>query len=148
MTKQEFKKLPSGDVEGVMVYPSTKVTIQINGRESEIGEQPEYEVKQIIKKEKINDLLEYLRQQKDHFAHRLKSAQEVLDKTEHIDIDKLQGALLSLPEEVSKKSKKLASLNKLAEDYYMKSGALKNMKILEENLAKIEEQIQFLQTVI
>jgi len=145
--KQQFKVLPSGDVEGSVEYGSNKVTIKVSGVEQEIGEAPSYVVKQIIKKDRIPTLVAYLQEQLDYIKQRVKSSKDVLDKTEAVDIDKLAGAFDSFPAD-KKGFKKFEALNRMVEEYYMKSGAIKNMVILEENQKKIEEQIKFLTNLI
>jgi hypothetical protein len=145
--EQKFNMLPNGDVEGIMTYPENKVTIQLDGREVQLGTSPSYEVKQIIRKDRIPELLLYLKQQKDYFLEKIKSSNEILEKTEHVDIDKLAGSFDALPEKV-KSNKKLSALNRLAEDYYMKSATILNLKLLEENMEKIDSQIAFLEKAI
>ena len=146
--EQKFEVLPNGDVEGTTIYPENKVVITVGGRESEIGFAPSYEVKQVIKKEKIPDLLTYLREQKDYFATRVKKNNEVLEQTEHVDIDKLKGEFVKLPLDSKPKMAKLKGLDQLAEQYHMKSSALKNGKVLQDGLDKIQEQIDFLNDLV
>lgn len=145
--KEQFKVLDNGDVEGSTSYPKKDVSIKVAGREVVIGYAPEYEIKQIIHKDKIKVLLEYLNEQKDYLVERLKKNQEVLDATEAIDIDKVSDALTKLPMDSSKK-KKYPAMERLVQEFYMKSGALKNKPLLDENIKKIDEQIEYLSKLV
>lgn len=145
--EQEFKVLPNGDVEATQLYNGNEVTIQMNGEDIVIGSQADYNVKQIILKDKIDILLKFVTEQKKEVQKRLDSANEVIEKLEHIDIDTLSKAIMKLPQD-KMTSKHLKELNQLTQDFYMKKSAIDNKKILETNLEKFDPQIDFLSKLI
>jgi len=147
MKEQRFNKLENGDVEGIQIYASTEVTIPVNGEQVIIGTQPEYEVPQIILKDKLPILLDYLKKQKEMLESRVTAAKEVIEKTDYIDLDKINDAILKIPAD-KLNAKKLQHLQQLTQDFYMKKNAIENMKVLEENVVKIQEQIDFLSKLV
>lgn len=146
--KEDMKVLPNGDVEGVIEYPEKEIEVTIGGVKKVIGIQPAYKVVNIIKKEKIVELYKYLNEQKDYFVDRIKACDETLEKTKAVDLEVLSKAILKLPSGKKLGQSKAQYLNRLAEEYYMKKGAIDSKKQLEKSLNEIEKQTDFLSKLI
>jgi hypothetical protein len=132
-----------GDLQGVSVYPRKVVEIKVNGEPVEIGYQPEYEVLNIINKDKVDKLKIYLQEQLDMLLARKKQAVEVIAKTEAYSLEGMKEAIEKLPKD-KMNAKKLQELNGLSKNVLMNTDAKANLIILDNGIAEIEEQLDFI----
>jgi len=138
---QEFKVLENGDVEAIQKYDGKPVIQAVDGEDIVLGDQPAYTISNIIHKGKIPYLIKFLTQQRSEFKKRIDSAEEVIAKLEHIDLKVLADAMKSLPKDI--KGKKLQALDRVAQDYYMKQGAIDNLQIIQDNFDLFDKQLDF-----
>lgn len=136
-----------GNIVSRAIYPETKITISTSKGDIEAGTQPSYYVTNIIEKDKIEDLLEFLESNFSALEQRRKKLLDVIKNLEHIDgsfMDRLK--LLPIQDLTSgkKKYKKLEHLNKLIQDAYMKHESEANLKLIEEDYLKFKKQIDFI----
>jgi hypothetical protein len=147
LENQEFTVLPNGDVEAAQIYKQTNVVQNVDGEDIVLGVQPEYRVLNIIHKDKIKYLLKFLKQQELQIQKRIDAADEVIKKLDHINLEAVAEAIKKIPKE-KLQSKKMESLNRLSEQYYMKQGAIDNKVVLIANIEKFTKQIDFFSKLI
>ena len=147
LNNQEFKVMPNGDVEAIQIYKEKPVIQAVNGEDIVLGIQPEYKIINVIHKDKIKYLITFLTGQRDEFQKRIASAAEVINRWEHLDLSVIADAIKKIPAD-KMGSKKLAEINKLSQDYYMKRGAIDNKKLIVENLELFQKQIDFFSKLI
>ena len=80
MEEVKYKLLKNGDAEATVVHPSKPIEIQVGKETYVIGESKEETIIQIIHKDKIPKLIEYLEDQAELIKNRIKSGEEVIEK--------------------------------------------------------------------
>ena len=139
-----------GSMISTIEHPEKKVEVSVEGKPTIIGTQPPYKVANIIPKEKIALLKKYLEDQYDGLSKRQKAAEEVIEEFATIkEADKIAAAIKLIPRD-SKDFRKLAHtlkhVDELARKIDMKISAVKNKELLDNGLARIEEQLKFINT--
>jgi hypothetical protein len=147
LNNQEFKVMPNGDVKAIQSYEAKPVVQAINGVDVTLGEQPAYEVINVVNKDKIPELLEYLKGQESEVQKRIDSAKEVIKKNEFLDCEVLSAAIMKIPRD-KLNTKKLVEVNNLVQDFYMKKGAIENLVLLEANIELFTKQIEFFTNLV
>ena len=145
--EQDFKKLENGDIEAVQRYEGKSIAVNIKGTDVNIGDALAYQVKQVIRKDAIPSLIEYLEDQRKMVMDRIKAAKDVIEKLSYMNLELFGAELSKLPKD-KLGIKKLAPLNQMASDFYMKKEAMDKLVVLEPNIEKFDEQLTFLRKSI
>lgn len=142
--KHRFEKLKNGDLKGVTIYPARKIEITVDNINMDIGEQPEYEIVNIIKKKQVPVLHKFLAEQYCLQSDKLKPTLDYLEQHKNIDAE---GKVVSLLKDIKndKKFKQYPKLDKYAEMVVQKDTAQRTEKTGRDALNKIKEQIDFIE---
>lgn len=140
----KLKILENGDMESIATYPQREVEVKVRGQNIVIGHQPEYGVKNIIKKDQLPVLYEYLVEQKNMLLDRIKKAKEVIEETREYYVDGLMDEFKKLPKDKIK-SKHTQALSKYAGNVTMYIEAKKTVENIQKNLETFDYQIDFIE---
>ena len=132
-----------GGINSKVTYPETPIEIQVGKEKFVVGVQPSYDVANNIAPDKVQTLKAYLCEQKALLETRIKAAKDVMKSTEGFDLEGLKESIDKIPVE-KLKMKKLEPLNELARRVVMRQDASKSLVVLEKNMGKIQEQIDFI----
>ena len=140
--KSEMKKLENGDLHAIRKQDSQAVTVPIH--QDPIGEQPGHEIIQVINKDKVKYLYQYLVDQFNQLSDRMKKAESVIEETKMFDNERLVEAIRSLPSDKINKNH-TAKLEIVAKNVMMNFEAKKNLPILKDSIDELKHQINFIE---
>lgn len=143
MDEYEMKIDENGDVYTKVLYPEKPIEINVGGVNHIVGIQPVYGVVNIVYKDKKETLLKYLNEQKALLTDRKQKAEDVIKQTDGFNLEGMKEAIQILPLDKIR-SKKLQELNEVAKCVLMANDAQKNLVVIEQNISKIQKQIDFL----
>ncbi len=150
-TKDNYEVLENGDICATTSYPEKDVEIKTTKGSFIVGKQPGYIVKNIIRKDKIPILKEYVVEQRDALQPKYEAGQDIIKKFENInEADKIIAAIEKIPKDMKDKRtyvKHLEHVNKLAQDITMKINAEANCKLMKTAIDKLNIQIDFIEKV-
>ena len=147
--KTTYEKTNDGSFKATIKQGEQKVEVGIKGKMIEIGVQPGYTYHNIIPKDKVVSLREFLQEQYDALKQKSDAAKSAMDQFSFVEgADKIATSIATLlkSEKIDKHamSRRLVSINELARKVDQKINATANFEVIKLSLDKIKEQLVFI----
>lgn len=145
-TKFEYKVDKEGRLVSIVTYPAKEIEIPAGNNKMTVGTQNAYEVLSVIEKDKVKDIYLFLVEQFKLLSNDKEKMQKRLEELKYVDEEKIAPLLTDATIlEAAKKKKKLEYINDFLQKVALKIDLKSKVDLIEPNLNKYREQIDFIE---
>lgn len=136
-----------GNLVSWTIYPEREVVNMLHDKEVVLGVQPEYRVSNVVSKDNVPLLKEFLLEQLQLQRDKVKPSQDYIEQHGHLDPSgKVQDLLKQLTDkQLQKKFKDYPKLDKYAEMVVKLNEAKRNVELFERSCGVIQQHLDFIE---